>query len=69
MNDPFEIKVTNDDDITIHQAKQPKNKVPSIEVYYGEDKITEKKEDYQIVICQDGKLAATLDTGTKRICY
>ncbi|PKY60400.1 hypothetical protein RhiirA4_484060 [Rhizophagus irregularis] len=28
---------------------------------------TEKKQDYQIVICQDGKFAATLDTANLRI--
>ena len=33
------------------------------EIHYEEDKITENLEDFQINICQDGKFAATFDTG------
>ena len=32
-------------------------------INYGEDKITENLEDFQISISQDGKFAATFDTG------
>jgi hypothetical protein len=39
---------------------------PIVNVDYGKDNITEKKEDYQIAICQDGKFAVTFDTGKKK---
>jgi hypothetical protein len=43
-----------------------RNQAPSKEINYGEDNTTEKKEVYQIAICQSGKFAVTFDTGKKK---
>jgi len=40
-----------------------KNDVLSKIVPYGKDHLTTKKEDYRIVISQDGKYAVTFDIG------
>lgn len=38
-------------------------------INYTNNDITEKKEVYQIEISQNGKFAATFDTGKKLICH
>ena len=43
-----------------------KRSCTSESVNYGEDLTTNKKEDYRIVICQDGKFAVTFDTAGKK---
>ena len=37
--------------------------VEGTKIYYGEDETTDQLEDFHIDICQNGKFAATFDTG------